>query len=196
MTEPLPLAHRLFAGAETVSAALDRLSAPLLPSAARLVFIAVLLPYFWASALTKIGPGLFGVFHPTTGAYAQIFPRAMEAVGFDASQLGLYPYLVTVAGTAAEFLLPLLIALGLLTRPAALVMMGFVLVQSLTDVWGHGVGGDTLGRLFDRDPGSLILDQRLFWMLLLTILLLKGGGPLALDRAIKPRLAQLYAKSA
>lgn len=195
MTKPLPLAHRLFARAETLSAALDRLSAPLLTSAARLVFIAVLLPYFWASALTKVGPGVLGVFHPTTGAYAQIFPRAMEAVGFDASQLGLYPYLVTVAGTAAEFLLPALIALGLLTRPAALGMMGFIALQSLTDVWGHGVGGDTLGRLFDRDPGSLILDQRLFWLLLLAVLLVKGGGPLSADRATKPLLAKLYAKS-
>ena len=41
----------------------DRLSAAapgVLPTLSRLVFAGVLLFYFWSSALTKLGPGLFG----------------------------------------------------------------------------------------------------------------------------------------
>ncbi len=44
----------------------------------------------------------------------------MEAVGYDVSQLGIFHWLVVTAGTLAEFILPLLIVIGLLTRLAAL----------------------------------------------------------------------------
>ena len=182
MTNPLsPLfqAHdRLFAAAET------RL-APLLPLLARLTFASVLLLYFWSSARTKLGDGLFGFLIPAEGAYFQIFPRVGETVGFDASQLGLYHTLVVVAGMWAEFLLPLMIVVGLMTRLAALGMAGFIVVQSLTDVIGHGIGGDDLGRWFDAASGSLILDQRALWLLLLAVLVIRGGGALALDRLFK-----------
>jgi putative oxidoreductase len=154
---------------------LDRQADWLLPTLARLVFAAVLLAYFWASALTKFD----GPFTPAMGAYAQIFPRAFEAVGYDASQLGPWHWLVVMAGGYAEFLLPALIVLGLFTRIAALGMMGFVLVQSLTDIWGHGAAA---GALFDRASDSLILDQRALWLLLFAILLCKGAGPFSADR--------------
>jgi putative oxidoreductase len=154
---------------------LDRQADWLLPTLARLVFAAVLLAYFWASALTKFD----GPFTPAMGAYAQIFPRAFEAVGYDASQLGPWHWLVVMAGGYAEFLLPALIVLGLFTRIAALGMVGFVLVQSLTDIWGHGAAA---GALFDRASDSLILDQRALWLLLFAILLCKGAGPFSADR--------------
>ena len=153
----------------------DHLSGWLLPSLARLVFAGVLAGYFWSSAATKLD----GPFSPTAGAYAQIFPRVFEAVGYDQSQLGLFHWLVVVAGAWAEFVLPLLILLGLLTRLAALGMAGFVLVQSLTDIFGHWV---ETGAWFDRASDALILDQRAFWMLLLVVLVLKGAGPLSIDR--------------
>jgi putative oxidoreductase len=157
----------------------------LLPTAARLVFAGVLFGYFWASAGTK----LHGVFTPSMGAYAQIFPKAFEAVGYDASQMGLWHRLVVLAGAWAEFVLPVLIVLGLLTRMAALGMVGFVLVQSLTDVLGHGAGA---GAWFDRASDALILDQRAFWMLLFLVLIVKGAGPFSADRVLAgavPRLA-------
>jgi putative oxidoreductase len=174
-----------------VAAALDELGALLLPLLARLVFAAVLLFYFWASASTKIGPGLTGFLMPTDGAYIQIFPQATEAFGYDFSRFGAFHYLVVVAGTLAEFLLPLLIVIGLFTRLAALGMIGFVTVQSIVDVYGHGVSGDTLGAVFDRASGALIWDQRLLWALLLSILVLKGGGLLSLDRLLQRRIAGL-----
>ncbi|MBT26824.1 MAG: hypothetical protein CML60_10590 [Rhodobacteraceae bacterium] len=155
----------------------------ILPTLARFVFAAVLAGYFWASGVTKLGDGLFGLFSPSTGAYAQIFPKAFEAVGYDASQLGLFHWAVVVAGTLAEFVLPLLIILGLLTRLAALGMMGFVAVQSLTDLYGHGgiAHAKTLGAWFDRLPDGVILDQRAFWMLALITLVIKGAGPVSVD---------------
>jgi putative oxidoreductase len=166
---------------------LDRQANWLLPSAARLVFAAVLAGYFWASASTKLD----GLFTPSLGAYAQIFPKVFEAVGYDPSQMGLGYRLVALAGAWSEFVLPMLIVLGLFTRFAALGMAGFVVVQSLTDIWGHAAGPDTIGAWFDRASDALILDQRAFWMLLFLVLIVKGAGPVSADRfllAARPRL--------
>ena len=157
---------------------------PVLPLLARLSFAGVLLVYFWNSARTKLGDGLFGFLVPSNGAYIQIFPRAMEAAGYDASTLSVFHTGVVVAGMWAEFALPLLIVVGLLTRLAALGMAGFIVVQSLTDVYGHSVGGDDLGRWFDAASGSLILDQRALWLVLLAILVLRGAGAVSVDRVL------------
>lgn len=164
----------------------DRLDAAdwLLPTLARFLFAAVLLIYFLNAGLTKLGPGLLGIFTPSTGAYAQIFPRAFEAVGYDSDALGVFHWIVVVAGTVAEFVLPVLIVFGLLTRLAALAMVGFVVVQSLTDIFGHG---SALGAWFDRFPDAHILDQRALWVFLLLVLIVKGAGPLSLDRLIAGR---------
>lgn len=165
---------------------LDHVGDALLPLAARLTFAAVLLGYFWASGLTKLD----GVFTPSLGAYAQIYPRAMEAAGYDAGQMGAFRSLIVLAGSWAELILPALIVLGLATRLAALGMIGFVVVQSLTDIIGHNVGPDTIGAWFDRASDSLILDQRAFWLLALLILVLKGAGALSLDRLVAVGLAR------
>ncbi len=151
-------------------------------TAARLVFAAVLFGYYWNSALTKVGDGLAGFFTISDGAFVQILPAQMEAAGYDSSQIATFPWgLVVAAGTYAEFLLPLLIVAGLLTRLAALGMIGFVLVQSYVDVAFHGADAATLGALFDRLPGAAILDQRALWVFLLAVLVAKGAGPLSLD---------------
>lgn len=177
MTRLIALHHAAFAP-------LDRAADWLLPTLSRGLFAAVLWMYFWASALTKLGDGAGGLFNPSAGAYAQIFPRAMEAAGYDAGQLTPFHTLVVLAGTWAELLLPLLIVLGLLTRLAALGMIGFILVQSLTDLFGHGAIAEaaTLGAWFDKVPHAPILDQRALWLSLLLILVVKGAGPLSLDR--------------
>lgn len=171
---------------DRITARLDRVGDWLLPTVARFLFAATLLIYFWNSAGTKLGDGIFGLLRPSLGAYAQIFPKAMEAVGYDASQLGVFHWAVVVAGTLAEFVLPALIVLGLLTRLAALGMIGFVTVQSLTDLYGHsGITHDgTLGAWFDGMPDALILDQRAFWVFILLTLVVKGAGPLSLDRGL------------
>lgn len=155
-----------------------------LPTLARFTFAATLLIYFWNSALLKLGDGILGIVQPSVGAYAQIFPKKMEAVTYDVTQLGWFEWAVVVAGTWAEFILPALIVLGLFTRLSAIGMIGFVVVQSLTDLYGHGgiEHPETVGAWFDRLPDGAILDQRLFWITVLAILVVKGAGPLSLDR--------------
>lgn len=169
-----------------ISARLDPAGDQLLPLFARLLFAAVLLRYYWHSGMTKLGDGALGFLTPSSGAYVQIFPRAMEAAGYDTSQLTAFHWAVVVAGTVAEFVLPALIALGLLTRLSALGMIGFITVQSLTDLYGHGgiAHEGTLGAWFDRMPDALILDQRAFWVLCLLVLVFKGAGALSLDRIL------------
>ena len=177
---------KLITHLNTLAAPLGRLDR-LLPDLARLGFASVLLKYFWASRLTKLGDGVFGFLSPSVGAYAQIFPKQMEAVLYDTSQLGLFQWAVVVAGTWAEFVLPALIVLGFLTRYAAFGMIGFIAVQTLTDLYGHGAieHTATVGKLFDRLPDAVILDQRLLWIFLLLTLVIKGGGMLSLDRVLK-----------
>lgn len=165
-------------------ARLDRTAPVVLPTLARLVFSAVTLVYFWRSAVSKLGDGFWGFLSPSSGGYVQIFPKAMEAASYNTGELGVFHWAVVVAGTWAEFILPALILIGLLTRPAALGMIGFIVVQSLTDLYGHGgiEHAATLGAWFDRLPDGVIMDQRAFWVLALLVLVFKGAGPLSLDR--------------
>ncbi len=157
----------------------------ILPIMARFLFAAILLMYFWKSGLTKLGDGISGIWLPGVGAYAQIFPKTMEAVTYDVTQLGLYHWAVVLLGTWAEFLLPLMIVVGLACRFASLGMIGFVVVQSLTDLYGHaGFENGTLGAWFDKAPDGIILDQRALWVFLLLVLVMKGAGPLSLDRLL------------
>ncbi|MFC3117560.1 DoxX family protein [Jhaorihella thermophila] len=166
----------------------------LMPLFARFVFAATLLVYYWASAVTKLGDGILGILSPSVGAYAQIFPRQFEAVGYDSSQLTLFHWAVVTAGTLAEFILPALIVIGLATRLAALGMIGFVLVQSLTDYYGHGLTDPaTVGRWFDRLPDGVLLDQRLFWVFLLTFIMVRGAGVFSIDAALRRRTSPLAA---
>ncbi|MCA0922427.1 DoxX family protein [Pseudooceanicola nanhaiensis] len=164
-----------------------RTIATALPLLARLTFAAVLLRYYWGSALTKVGDGPLGLFKPSAGAYAQIFPNGFEAAGYDPSQLTVFHWAVAVGGMWAEFLLPLAIVVGLYTRAAALGMIGFVAVQTFTDLFGHGVlaHAQTLGAWFDRAPDGAILDQRMLWIILLLTLVDRGAGPLSLDALLR-----------
>lgn len=161
----------------------------LMPLAARFVFASTLLFYFWVSGLTKLGDGILGLFSPSIGAYSQIFPKQLEAVGYDVSQFGIFEWGVVMAGTYAEFILPLLIVIGLFTRVVAVGMIGFVVVQSLTDIIGHGATDTkTLGALFDRFPDGVILDQRLFWVFVLAYLVVKGAGAFSVDALLRRRM--------
>ena len=62
-----------------------------------------------------------------------------------------------------------------MTRLSAIGMIGFIIVPSLTDIFGHR---GELGALFNKASGELIADQRAFWILALLILVFKWAGPL------------------
>jgi len=172
----LGLHDRIFTGIERAAGSW------LIPTLARFSFAAVLLVYFWNSASTKLDG--FGL---SIGAYAQIFPQKAEAVLYDPSQFSLIEVLIIWAGTLAEFALPALIVFGLFTRLASFAMIGFILVQSLTDILGHNADIATIGSWFDAVENARILDLRTFWVFVLIVLIAKGAGPLSLDRLIGRR---------
>lgn len=161
-----------------------------LPLFARFAFFAVLYFYFLSSALTKLGDGPFGFFNPGDSAYYQIALPAVEAAGGDVSAIPFFPWGIIVRlGMWAEFVLPVLIVLGLFTRIAALGMIAFIGVQTLVDITVHKVDATTIGALFDRFPDALIVDQRLLWLVPLVLLVIRGGGALSLDRLFARRLS-------
>ncbi|MCP5082129.1 MAG: DoxX family protein [Alphaproteobacteria bacterium] len=145
---------------------------------ARVVFSSVTLLFFWNSAKTKIGTGLLT---PSTGAYAQIFPKKFEAAGYDADAMSGLDTAIVLAGTYAEFLLPALILIGLFTRLSAVGMIGFIVVMSIVDINGHGLDAKTIGAVFDRIQDGVVADQRLLWLFPLVYLALKGAGVMSLD---------------
>jgi putative oxidoreductase len=149
---------------------------------ARFAFAAVLWGYFLNSARTKVGEGLTGFFSIQPGAYYQIAYPAVEAAGGDIGAVPFFPWgLMVVLGTYAEFILPLLIVIGLFSRLAALGMIGFIAVQTFVDITVHQIGAEAVGALFDRFPDAAIADQRLLWMVPLAVIALKGPGLLSVD---------------
>lgn len=155
----------------------DNLSGWLTPTLARFVFVAVLLVYYWNSATLKIDGSIFSA---SAGAFGQIFPKAAEAVLYDVTQMSFFQRIVIFFGTVAEFVLPFLLLVGLLTRLAAVGMIGFVWVQTLADVTGHGV---KLGGLFDN--AITLVDQRVMWTFLLLVIVINGAGPISIDRILR-----------
>ena len=155
---------------------------------ARFTFASVLYFYFLNSAKTKVGDGILGFFSVSPNAYYQIALPAVEAAGGDVSQVAFFPWtLMVVAGTYAEFILPLLIIVGLFTRIAAVGMIVFIAVQSYVDIAVHQVGAETIGAMFDRFSDGLIADQRLLWIFPLVYLAVRGAGALSVDRLLTAR---------
>ena len=168
----------------SVFAAVERWTADWLPGLlARFVFAGVLFVYYLNSAQTKVGDGIAGFFQLRPGAYIQIlgFP-ALDAVGGDPAALSLLQRLTVLAGTYAEFILPVLIVIGLFSRLAALGMIGFIAVQSYVDVTLHGLDERSVGALFDRFPDAVVADQRLLWVFPLVYLVIRGPGLVSVDR--------------
>lgn len=163
---------------------IGRMGDGLLPMLTRLLFAATLLGYYWNSAGTKVWDrkgeeGIFDFFTLESGVYAQMFPKQFEAAGYNEANLGFLYDLIAFAGTYAEFLLPLLIMIGLFTRLAALGMIGFVVVQTFVDVTGHG---GELGMLFDKRYE--LIDERALWIFGLSVLVIKGAGLISVDRIL------------
>lgn len=149
---------------------------------ARFTFLAVLFMYFINSAKTKVGEGFAGFFSVQDGAYFQILGEAgMIAYEFDTANIPFYVDFIVYMGTYMEFLLPILIVIGLFTRIAAIGTIIFIIVQTYVDINIHNVDAGTIGALFDREASSLVMDQRALWIFLLIVLVVKGAGKLSID---------------
>ncbi len=149
----------------------------LLPTMARLTFALTLFLFFWKAGLTKFD----GPFTLSIGAYAQIFPKTFEAVGYDPNGLSLIHKLIAMAGSYGEIILPLMIVLGFLTRIASISMIIFIIVLSIVDHFGHNLA---TGSLIDADPHGKIADMRLYWIMNLLIIFALGAGRLSIDNLI------------
>ncbi|PKP63412.1 MAG: hypothetical protein CVT86_05270 [Alphaproteobacteria bacterium HGW-Alphaproteobacteria-8] len=166
---------RIFSASGAVSPALGSA----LSLGLRVAFALSLLPFFLASVATQIDG-----FTLTDQAYFLILPQYMEAVAYDPAQISWPGHLYVALGTLAEAVLPVLLVLGLATRAAALGMVLFIVVMSVTDIWFHGVPDAVVGALLDPYPYALILDQRLIWCALLSALAVVGGGRVSFDALI------------
>ena len=156
---------------------LDRLAPVITPTLARLAFLATLFGYYWNSAVLKLGDaGIASLFSPNANMFGQMLPKAAEAVLWDVTQATFFQKAIMLAGTWGEFILPVLIVIGLFTRLAALGMIGFILVQTLVDVTGHGAA---MGTLFDSAYG--LADERFLWIVLMLVIVVRGAGPISVD---------------
>lgn len=143
---------------------------------ARIVFLSVLFFYFMRSALTKIDG-----FLPNASAYAQIFPKTADKLQYDVSLFSAYHHFIVYLGTYGELILPVLVVIGFLSRIASLGMIIFIIVQSIVDIWGHLVDG---GKPFDKISSGIIADQRLLWVFLLVIIVIRGAGSFSIDKLV------------
>ncbi len=166
----------------------------LLCLAARLSFASVLLYYFWNSACTKVEGGFFNIalfmdsYLPlpnslvaSSGSYSQIIPPIAEHYGYDAAAIPIYWKTVVYMGTFAEFILPLLLLLGLFTRLTSFSLIAFIAVMTIVDINFHGADAQTIGQFFDKTQDSAIADQRILWVMPLLVLMITGPGKVSLD---------------
>jgi putative oxidoreductase len=94
-----------------------------------------------------------------------------------------------LAGTYAEFLLPVMLLLGIFTRLTSVALIGFIIVMSFVDIQFHGLEAESIGMMFDRIHNSVIWDQRLLWVFPLIYLAVKGGGPISVDALVLRRFS-------
>lgn len=93
------------------------------------------------------------------------------AAGF--AKLGLEPaYALATYIGLLELVGGTLLAIGLLTRPVAIQVIGFMAVATFYVHWGNGFFWTKGGYEFP-----------LFWGLVALAILFRGGGPLSVDRA-------------
>ncbi len=153
----------------------------------RLVFAAVLGPYFLISAVRKIGgntlsmgPDVAGTFL-SFGAFYSFAPARLSAVSGDPAMLPIGVLIAVHGLVLAEGLLPVLLVIGFATRLAAIGLIGLVIITSAIDIFSHGAPLEVVGGLFDASPYDQILDLRLLWIMLLTVPAALGGGWLSID---------------
>lgn len=152
---------------------------------ARLVFASVLFFLFFNAGISKVGEGIFGLFSPNAGAYAQVVPHIAEAVVYDTSKIAFFPWtIIVIAGTIAEIILPITIVAGIFTRLSSLAFMGVIAVMTFVDINLHGVGAETIGTFFDQQHNAEIADQRLLWIFPLLYLIIKGPGKISVDHIL------------
>jgi putative oxidoreductase len=142
---------------------------PILPIVAPLT--GALAPY--GEPLVRVVAGLFLLPHGSQKLFGWFGGYGVEATGqFFQAKLGLPPSLALVAGLI-EFFGGLLLALGLLTRVAAALVIGLMAVAILQVHLANGFFWTSLG-----------YEYPLMWALVAFSFVLRGGGKYSLDALI------------
>jgi putative oxidoreductase len=124
----------------------------------------------WLSwPIVRIAAGALLIPH---GAQKLFGGLARTAEGF--GKMGLEPaFPLALYIASLEFFGGILLTIGLFTRPVALLLAGFMAVAVFKAHWANG---------FFWTKGGY--EYPLMWLLLAVALLLRGGGPLSLDRKL------------
>jgi len=155
----------------------------LLVTAARGVFVAVLLPWAWIDAVSKlagftlsIGPTA-GPWPLSLGAFYAFVPWLMDRSGGPGALATGYVWVMTIAG----LVLPPMVAAGLIARWSSALLIAHMALG-----WGLAARPGELGALFDASPYAAVPDQILLWSGLILPVALFGAGPLSLDAVLAP----------
>lgn len=132
------------------------------PESLALLFVRVVLAgIFWRSGQTKIAEGSWFTLSDTTW---ELFRTEYAGVPLPSD-------LAAVLATGAEHLFPILLVLGLFTRGAAVALLGMTLVIQIfvyPDAWWT---------------------EHSLWTALAVMLIVRGGGKLAIDTVLTARRA-------
>lgn len=128
----------------------------------------------FAPLALRVPTGIVFMAHGAQKLFGSFGGYGLEGTGQWMASIGLEPgYLMALAAGSAEFFGGLAILLGLLTRPAALVLAFTMLVAIFTVHIGNG--------LFMSNNGY---EFALALLAISVSLLLSGGGALSLDRQL------------
>ncbi|PKG58158.1 oxidoreductase [Shewanella sp. Choline-02u-19] len=131
----------------------------------------------WSSLVLRIPVGLIFMAHGAQKLFAWFGGYGLEGTGQWMESIGLGPgYLMALMAGSAEFFGGLLLIIGLLTRPTALVLAFTMIVAILTVHLENGLFMSNNGYEFGL---SLIIIS--------LALMLQGGGRLSLDNIIADR---------
>lgn len=134
-----------------------------------------------SSLLMRLIAGVIFVAHGAQKLFGSFGGYGLEGTGQWMASIGLEPgYLMALAAGSAEFFGGIALLLGLLTRPAALVLAMTILVAIITVHLPNGLFMSNNGYEFGLA------------LLAITIALaLNGGGKLSLDHKLKDRIGSL-----
>jgi uncharacterized membrane protein YphA (DoxX/SURF4 family) len=156
--------------------------------ASRLVFAAVLLPWFLVGGASRIaglavsvGPAV-GVLPLSLGAFHAYLPGSVADLSSGLPEVAFSLQAYVAAMVLLELALPLMIVAGWWARVAAPLLMLHQLAYWLgAQPWSEA------GAAFDASPFEMIPDQLLLWAMLLAPIALFGAGPLSIDACLSRR---------
>ncbi|MGY3727694.1 MULTISPECIES: DoxX family protein [Cobetia] len=129
-----------------------------------------------ASLVLRVPTGIIFMAHGSQKLFGAFGGYGLEGTGQWMASMGIEPgYLMALLSGSGEFFGGLAILIGLLTRPAAAVLVFTMLIAILTVHIGNG--------LFMSNNG---FEYALALLTIAASLMITGGGKLSLDRVLQP----------